>query len=266
MTQQSKTILITGSGSGIGKATAIALAEKGHTVIATTETDAQAIELNKLTFSKNISITSFRLDVTNANDRSLVLNYDIDVLINNAGIGESGSLAEIDMNKVRNNYEVNVFGPLELTQLVLKGMIKKDKGTVIFISSLLGRITMPFLAPYSMTKFSISSGAEALRKEIQSITPNVHICLVEPSGYHTGFNQKNIAKKFVWMNEQSFFYKIKDKIKKNEDTQFRLIESKTTDSIVEKIVHASESGKPKLRYVAPWAHGFGVQVLRMFGK
>lgn len=179
MKSSNKTILITGSGSGIGKAAAITLAQRGHTVLATTESEDEAIEFNALAQKQKLPITSFKLDITNPNDRLLASAYNIDVLINNAGIGESGSLAEIDVNKVRHNFEVNVFAPLELTQIVLKGMMTRNSGTVIFISSLLGRITMPFLAPYSMTKFSLSSGAEALRQELKTITKNVHISIVE---------------------------------------------------------------------------------------
>ena len=91
-------------------------------------------------------------------DRKKIVDYDIDVLINNAGMGESGSLAEIDVKKIRNNFEVNVFGPLELTQLALKKMVKKDSGTVIFIGSLVGRIAFPFLGSYCMTVFSFRRG------------------------------------------------------------------------------------------------------------
>ena len=264
--KQIKTILLTGSGSGIGKDAALALARRGHQVIATTETEAQALALARLAEEQKLSIKTFKLDVTSEADRLQVTQHDIDVLINNAGIGESGSLAEIDVQKIRHNYEVNVFGPLALTQLVLKNMMKKDRGTVVIVSSLLGRITMPFLAPYSMTKFSLSCAGDALRQEIKTITKNVHVCLVEPSGYHTGFNQKNIAKKFEWMDARSYFYDSIAKIKKKEDGYFKLIEASSTDSIVRRIVSASEAKKPRLRYVAPWFFGFGVQLLRIFGK
>lgn len=122
---------------------------------------------------EKVSIEAFVLDVTIQKHRERILEYDIDVLINNAGMGGSGSLAEIDISKVKNNFEVNVFGPLELTQLALGNMIKRDTGRIIFISSLLGRTTKDFLGSYSMTKFAISSGSEALAKELSQITKNV---------------------------------------------------------------------------------------------
>jgi short-subunit dehydrogenase len=261
-----KTILITGAGTGIGKDTAFALAQKGHTVYATTETQEQSDALLNEVKSKPFELKIFKLDVTSKTDREQIENLDIDVLINNAGIGESGSLAEIDMDLVRNNFEVNVFSAYEISQVALKKMLAKNQGTIIFISSLAGRITMPFLGPYCMTKFALSSGTETMRQEIHRVRKNVHISLVEPGGFHTGFNQLNISKKYKWMGENSIFYPILDKIKKEETRQFNFTESKTTKSIVRKIVRASEARKPRLRYSAPGWQAVGVHILRMFGK
>ncbi len=262
-----KTILITGSGSGIGKDTALVCAERGHTVIATTHSEEQAREMNELARRDTLPIQSFKMDITIPEDRQKIIEYDIDVLMNNAGIGESGSLAEIDIDRVRYNFEVNLFSALELTQLVLKKMIKKDSGTVIFVSSLAGRApVMPFLASYSMTKYSLSAGATSLRNELKKINSNVQVSIIEPGSYHTGFNQRIMATKYTWMDESSYFYRMIKKMKKRENRKFDLIEQKTTDSIVKKIIEAIEADKPKLRYVAPWWQGFGVRLLRIFGK
>lgn len=262
----SKRILITGAGSGIGKDSAYALAQRGHDVIATTETEEQAQLLKKECASLNVNLSIFKLDITLEEDRKKIEAYDLDVLINNAAIGETGPLSEIDLDRVRQNFEVNVFSTFEISQLALISMMKKNKGTILFISSLAGRIAFPFFGPYCMTKFALTSGTEALRGEIKRVQKNVHISLIEPGGYHTGFNQRMIAKKYTWMDEQSYFHSITDKIRKEEERQFRLTESKTTDSIVRKIVRASEARKPRLRYAAPGWQAFGVQLLRIFGK
>jgi short-subunit dehydrogenase len=261
-----KTILVTGAGSGIGKDTAFALCKKGHKVIATTETEEQCKELVDECKRLNLELDVFVLDITSPSDRQKIAVYDLDVLINNAGIGESGSLAEIDINRVRHNFEVNVFCAFELSQIALSNMLAKNKGTVLFISSLAGRITLPFLGPYCMTKFALSAGAETLRNEVHRVRKNVHISLIEPGGYATGFNQVNIAKKYNWMHAQSIFFPILDKIKKEEERQFAFTEAKSTKSIVAKIVKAAEASRPKLRYSAPWWQAYGTQVLRIFGK
>jgi short-subunit dehydrogenase len=261
-----KVILITGAGSGIGRATAIELAKNEHHVIATTHTIQQADEFKQWCLEHKVAMEIFKLDITIEHDRNLILNYGLDVLINNAAIGEFGSLAEIPVDKIRYNFEVNVFSTIEITQLALKDMMRKDKGTVIFIGSLGGRIALPFLAPYSMTKFALAGAIDAFKQELKKVTKNVHVALIEPGAYHTGFNQKNIAKKYEWMNEHSYFYKIKDRIRRGEERAFKLLEHKSLSSIVQKIVIASQAEKPGLRYAAPLWQSIGVQLLRIFGK
>lgn len=258
-----KTILITGAASGFGKDTAIALANRGHKVIATVHRE-ESVETLKAE-SKVLFKDIFKLDITLESDRNKILDLDLDVLINNAGIGESGSLAEVPLNKIRENFETNVFSTIALSQIALKKMIKKDSGTIVFISSLAGRIPMPFLGPYSMTKYALTAAGTMMRSEIKKLTRNVNITLVEPGGYHTGFNQKNLAKKYEWMDKTTLFYDKISELKKEEELQFKLTEAKSTKSIVDKIVKASEARKPRLRYVAPWWQGLGVRVLRIFG-
>ena len=103
-----KTILITGAGSGIGKDASFALAARGHRVLATTQTQAQAEALAHESQHKGIHLEAFKLDITLDADRKLIEPFAIDVLVNNAGMGESGSLAEVDMQRVRNILEVKL--------------------------------------------------------------------------------------------------------------------------------------------------------------
>jgi len=261
-----KTILITGASSGFGKATALALAKRGHKVIATTHQEDSVNQLKDFFDRNNLEVEVFKLDITSADDRKKILDYNLDVLINNAGTGQSGSLAEIAIDKIKDNFETNVFSSIALSQLALKNMIQKDSGTIIFVSSLAGRVTMPFLGPYAMTKFALSAGAEAMRAELHKLSKNIHVSLIEPGAYHTGFNQKNIAKKYEWMDKKSYFYKMIDQLKKEENKYFNMMELKSTKSIVAKFVKASEAKKPHLRYSAPWWQYLGVQVMRIFGK
>jgi short-subunit dehydrogenase len=264
MSTNKKTIFITGCGSGFGKDSTIKLAKRGHKVIATTETEAEAKKMADFAVLNKLPIESFKLDVTNEKDRELIKNFDIDVLVNNAGEGESGPLSEIPLDKVRHNFEVNVFSSIALAQLALQKMMKNDHGTVVFVSSLAGRQGIAFLGSYSMTKFALCGGIPLMRKEIARITKNVHVSLIEPGAYHTGFNQKNWAKQFVWMNENSAFFPIKEKIRIEGEKYFELFEIKTTDSLINKIVQACEAEKPCIRYSAPWWQNYGVLLLRMF--
>jgi short-subunit dehydrogenase len=260
-----KTILITGAGSGIGMDCAWTLAERGHRVIATTFDRAQAQALASTATSRGVALEVFKLDITSPDDREKILSLDLDVLINNAGIGESGSLAEVDMERVRQVFEVNLFGTLELTQLALRRMIQRRSGTVLFVSSIAGRIPMPFLMPYAMSKFALSAAGAGLRAELKQLRCNVHVALIEPGAIHTGFNQAMTERKYNWMGPHSYFAAHVERLKAEEKRTFALLEAKSTRSIVAQIVKASEAKKPKLRYVAPWIQGVGVRLARIFG-
>lgn len=262
-----KRILITGAGTGIGRASAIALSKRGHYVYATTHTEEQAKALNNLAKKKNLSLKSFKLDILSPKDRLLVDPLKIDVLINNAAIGDSGSVSEIDVDRYRRTFETNVFSNIELTQRVLKNMISNGSGRIIFISSLAGRITIPFLSPYTATKFAIEAIATSLRKEMQELDKaNIEVTIIEPGAYHTGFNQKNISKQFTWMKDKSYF---KGKIKQLAFKQykyFQLTELKSIRTIVKQYINAVEDKNLKDRYIAPCYQGTLIQIKRILGK
>ena len=113
-----KTILITGAGSGFGEGTAYGLAKLGHKIIAGVQISPQVTAMRKkveeLGLQNNIEV--IKLDILDKYDVKVALKYDIDVLFSNAGIGESGPVFEIPLDLVRRNFETNVFAPLELTQ------------------------------------------------------------------------------------------------------------------------------------------------------
>ncbi len=261
----SKTVLITGAGSGIGRDTAFALAARGHRVLATTFNETQADELRALCQHRGVAMDVFKLDICSAADRELILAKQPDVLINNAALGDSGSLAEVDVDRIRRLFEVNLFATLELTQLALRSMIARQSGTVLFVSSIAGRIPMPFLMPYSMSKFALSAAGAGLREEMDQLGRNVQIALIEPGAIHTGFNQSMTESKYAWMGEKSYFKAQAALMHAKEKRIFGFLEARSTDSIVRQIVRATEARRPKLRYVAPWLQGAGVRLARIFG-
>ncbi len=139
------TVLITGAGSGFGLGASLELARRGHDVIATTQVVAQITGVKAAAAAAGVELRTEKLDITDAADRQRAENWGVDVLVNNAGIGESGPIAEIAVDLVRANFETNVFGALALTQGVLKGMLDKGAGKIVNISSIAGRITIPYL-------------------------------------------------------------------------------------------------------------------------
>lgn len=260
---KTKTVLITGAGTGIGKDAAKTLLLRGHQVIATTHFDEQVSGLRD---ELGPDAKVFKLDITNPKDRAKLADHDLDVLINNAALGETGSLAEINIDRVRNLFETNVFSTLELTQLAIKNMVKRGSGTVVFISSVAGRMPLPFFMPYGMTKYALSAGAAGLREEMKVLDKGIHISIVEPGPYATGFNQRMSESRFVWMEKESLFSKKQiEKLRLDAEREFRMTETKSNDTIVNKIVAATEANKPKLRYVAPWWIALYVRLLRALG-
>ena len=192
-----KQVLITGAGSGFGRGTAIALAARGHKVIATTETQSQAdalsIEAPHLEVIK-LDITS-NVDVANARD------FEVDVLINNAGAGQTGPIADVPLDRVRHLFEVNVFGTLAITQAVLPKMAARGTGRVIIVSSIAGVLAGPSFGPYSMTKHALEAMGKSLRAEL---TPSgIDVTLINPGPYNTGFNDRMAASMWEWFGEGS---------------------------------------------------------------
>jgi len=246
-----KKILITGAGTGLGKAAALALAERGHHVYATTVNEAQASEINALGRKEGLKLESFKLDVTDESDRRKIAGLELDVLLNNAGVGYSGSLAELDVDTIRKNFEINVFGPIRLTQIALEGMIARRRGTVMFVSSIAGRIATPFLASYSMTKYSLEAAGEALRGEMELLDAGIKVCLIEPGPYNTGFNKWIMENKFDWMEQGSYFADKIESMKEQDAMVLAEMEVQDISTIIDKIVSAAESDDPDLRYFAP---------------
>ncbi|MGG7078912.1 SDR family NAD(P)-dependent oxidoreductase [Clostridium sardiniense] len=264
-----KRILVTGAGTGLGKEASIELAKRGHFVLATTHYEDEAKCINKYAIENglDVNLKSFKLDILLDEDRKMILEYDLDILINNAAIGDSGSVCEIDVDRYRKTFETNVFSAIELTQLFLCKVIPKGEGRVIFVSSLFGRESFPFLSPYTATKFALEGIAESFREEMKVLKDcTIDIVLIEPGAYATGFNQKNIEKKYNWMREDSYFKEQVEEIKSSEEKAFNLMEASRYDSIIEKYIKAVEEVKPKDRYVAPKYQGALIQSMRIFGK
>lgn len=261
-----KKVVITGAGSGLGKEAAIMLSKRGHEVIATTQYEKQAKELNILARDSKLPITSFKLDINDKNDRELLNEIDFDVLINNAAIGDSGSIADIDVNRIEKVFETNVFSNIKVTQIALKKLIEKKRGRVIFLSSLVGLVSMPFLGPYCSSKYAIEGFASSLRKEMKKLDGvNIGVGIIEPGAYATGFNKENNDKKYEWMYKDSYFkYKWKD-IKEKETRFWNFIEKKDFNSIIKQYIKAVEDKNVKFRYTAPIMQALTVQIIQFLG-
>ena len=194
MATTSKTVMITGAGSGFGKGASLALAERGHHVIATTETDEQAAALR----AEAPQLTVEKLDITTS-DVAKAAAWDVDVLINNAGAGQTGPMADVPLDRVRRLFDVNVFGTLAVTQAVLPRMVERGSGRIIIVSSIAGVVVGPTFGPYSMTKHALEAMGKAMRAELAG--QGIDVTLLNPGPYLTGFNDRMAASMWDWFDE-----------------------------------------------------------------
>ena len=181
-----RTVLITGAGSGFGKATAIELASRGHDVIATTETQAQATALA----AEHPELRTMKLDVTDAADVASAAGLGVEVLINNAGVGVLGPMASVPMDRIRLSFEVNVFGMVAMSQAVIPGMRERGWGRIINVSSIAGVLASAQGSPYCMTKHAVEAFTKSLRQEMAP--HGIDVTKVNPGPYATGFNDRMV--------------------------------------------------------------------------
>src|SRR2546423_2045709 len=179
-----KTVLITGAGSGFGRGAAIELARRGHKVIAAVLNERQAADLARA----EPKLTVVKIDITDANDIAKLDQWNVDVFIANAAIGQTGPLSLVPLERLRAVFEVNVFGTFAITQRVAQAMRKKRAGRIIITSSIGGVRAGVGSGPYTMTKHAIQAFGTALRAELKMF--GVDVCLINPGPYATGFNDR----------------------------------------------------------------------------
>ena len=179
--EQGRSVLVTGSGRGIGRAIALHLAARGWDVFAgVRDPDAGAALAGR-----SPRITPVELDITiEAHVARLdeVLPERLDAVVNNAGIGIGGPIETVSLDDVRRQLEVNVVGQIAVTQSTLP-RLRRSRGRLVFISSLNGRVSIPMSSVYNSSKFAIEALADSLRVELRPWS--VRVILIEPGGIDT---------------------------------------------------------------------------------
>ncbi len=187
----SKTIMITGASSGIGRTTAEYFQAKGWNVVATMRAPERETELTEL---ENVLVT--RLDVQDPNSIESAVSEGIerfgkiDVLLNNAGYGAYGPLEATPMEKIRRQFDVNVVGLMETTKAVIPHFRGNHDGTIINVSSMGGKVAFPLGSLYHGSKFAVEGLSEALSYEMDTI--GVKVKIVEPGIIKTDFGGRSL--------------------------------------------------------------------------
>src|ERR1700758_666395 len=201
MESSMKKVLITGSGTGFGHEVAMRLAEKGFDVIAAVEIYAQVQTLKRQAAARKVALQVEKLDVTDAGDRRKALEWNAEILVNNAGLLEGGSVLDIPAVHMRREFEVNVIGPLLLTQGIAKQMVKRGEGRIVWVSSREGLNTNPFTGIYSASKHAVEAIAETMSLELQEF--GIEVATVNPGPFLTGCNDGGFETWRSWADDAS---------------------------------------------------------------
>ncbi|MHB1949259.1 MAG: SDR family NAD(P)-dependent oxidoreductase [Gammaproteobacteria bacterium] len=255
-----KTILITGCSSGIGLTAAQLLQKRGYRVFATTRKEADVEKL------KAQGLESLRLDVDDSDSIRTALDEilqrtggTLDALFNNAGFGLPGAVEDLTRDMIRHQFETNVFGAIELTNLVLPVMRKQGHGRIIMNTSILGTVAFPYYGAYNASKFALEGFTNTLRIELRG-TP-IFVSIIAPGPITSRFRD-NALKNYheTLENKPSEHLENYKKLEKNYSGPPSKSEQKITlgpDAVTEKLILALESRKPKAHYyVTVPAHMF----------
>lgn len=191
-------ILITGASSGFGRGAAIELSRLGHEVVATAETWPQVRGLRTDAAEAGVTLEVIKLNLLDGIDIAHAGSFNPDVLVLNAGVMEGGSVVDIPMQRVRESFDINVFGHLQLVQAIAPKMVARKSGKIVWTSSMGGILVVPFLGVYCATKHAIEAIAGSMKAELAPY--GVKVATVNPGVFDTGFNDTGAESYVQWYN------------------------------------------------------------------
>lgn len=263
--QPQRSVLITGCSSGIGACVARGLRERGYRVFATAR---KAEDVERLASE---GFESVRLDLADsASIRSAVeavlgrTGGTLDALFNNGAFGLPGAVEDLSREALRAQFETNLFGTVELTNLVIPVMRRQGCGRIVQNSSVLGFTAFPFRGAYVASKFALEGITDTLRLEL--VGTGIHLSLIEPGPIESRFRANALAafRRYIAVDEsphrEAYLRQLERLAKPGPAAPFTL----PPEAVLGKVVHALESQRPKARYyvtVPTYAFGFLRRVL-----
>ena len=242
-----KSILITGCSTGIGAHLARCLKDQGYRVFATARRQA---DVNKL---KDEGFESLLLDLSSSDSIKSAINdlfqktESLYALINNGAYGQAGALEDISRAAMEEQFQANFFGWHELTNLVLPSMKSQKKGRIIYISSVLGFVALPFRGAYIASKYALEGLVDTLRLELRNT--NIKLSLVQPGPIESNFRknaylsfQKHVD--FSNSDYQEDYERMIKRLNSPNNAKYTL----GPEAVLKPVLHALESRSPKLRY------------------
>jgi NAD(P)-dependent dehydrogenase (short-subunit alcohol dehydrogenase family) len=246
----SKVALVTGSSSGIGYETSLLLARNQFVTYASMRNLKKGDELMKIASQETIPLKVIELDVNNhasvndAIDTILKENGRIDVLVNNAGYSVFGSLEELSLEEIKEEFETNFFGAIRATRAVIPAMRKQSGGIIVNISSVGGKVgLLPFFTAYHASKFALEGYTESLRQELVEF--GINVILIEPGAVGTNFMDNMRTAKNYNQNNSPYAKTIQRVF---EGAQVIMSKTIHPREVAEVILKAINSTSPNVRY------------------
>lgn len=246
---KNRSILITGCSSGIGRAAAVLLRNRGYRVFATARRPEDVAVLRREGFD------AYRLDLADSGSIRdavgavlAVTQGSLYALFNNGAYGQPGAVEDLSREVLREQFETNVFGTHELTRTVIPVMRRQRAGRIIHNSSLLGLVSLKFRGAYNASKYALEGLADTQRLELKG--SNVFVCLVEPGPILSRFRENSMAMYRRHIDPGSSFFRDRYRaleerlLKQGPAAPFTL----GPEAVVAKVIHALEARRPRARY------------------
>ena len=245
-----KVALVTGSSSGIGYETSLLLARNQFVTYASMRNLKKGDELMKIASQETIPLKVIELDVNDdvsvndAINTILKENGQIDVLVNNAGYSIFGSLEELSLEEIKEEFETNFFGAVRAAKAVIPAMRKQSSGTIVNVSSIGGKVgLLPYFTAYHASKFALEGYTESLRQELVEF--GINVILIEPGAVGTNFMDNMKTGKNYNPNESPYAKTIQRVF---EGAQIIMANTIHPREVAQVILNAVNSTSPNVRY------------------
>lgn len=247
--QNTRSILITGCSSGIGLATAQVLKARGWQVIASARQDKDVVRLKQMGFAAVRLNIADPQSIADALDESLTLTGGaLHALVNNAAIAIPGAVEDLSREILQRQFDTNFFGTVELTNAVLALMRRQGHGRIVMISSILGRVAMPWRGAYNASKFALEAITDTLRLELRGT--DIKVSLICPGAVKSRFRDNSLANFDEYIDTASSphrekYVRLRAQTGAEKDSQLFTV---TAETVAERIARILESNRPKARY------------------
>lgn len=248
MNTEARAVLITGCSSGIGRCLANGLRERGYRVFATARREQDVAALSEAGFE------SFQLDLDTSQSLHNTVNTILErtqgrlyALINNGAYGQPGAVEDLSRDVLRAQFETNLFGTQELTNLVIPAMRAQEEGRIINISSILGIVCFAYRGAYNATKFALEALSDTMRLELRGT--NIYVSLIEPGPIESRFraNAYEAFKRHIDREHSAhreYYARVEKRLEGTKPMPFTL----PPEAVLNKVIRVLKARRPKARY------------------